>query len=117
VLIAAGDPLIAQIHPTAKDAPVRVYFYAAVRPFARDDQGRVVEFESWPALCGPPPPDDGQGDGGMKHFITRQALPGLTIDGENCVATDPATVRKAATASLAWVKDRGRVRWIRDADP
>jgi hypothetical protein len=117
VLIAAGDPLIAQIYPIAKGAPIGVYFYGAIRPLARDVQERVIEFETWPALCGPPPPpNDTEGDGRMR-FVTRQPLPGLTIDGENCAAKNPAAVRRAAVASRAWVKDFGRVHWVRDADP
>jgi hypothetical protein len=119
VLIAMGDPLIIQIHPAPTDGKAGGWFYGAVRPIHRDAQGQVTSVESWPIECGPPPPEPKPSTTAKtpdpKDFVTKQPLPGLKIDGGNCLAVDPKVVRSAALANLAWQKPQ-KSHWVRAAD-
>lgn len=117
ILIAAGDPLIAQYHPKSEKNEAGGYVYGALRPTRTDAEGRVVGVETWLVECGPsPPPPNGQKPAKPGAWLTRKLLPGLKADGDNCLARDPKVVRSAATANLAWQKPQA-TRWIRDAAP
>jgi hypothetical protein len=115
-LIAAGDPPILQI-PIGDNPGEGAYVYAGLGVTKRDSQGRVTQFVSWMAQCGPPPPDP---DTSSRHArrVTEHLLPGLKIDknGEACVATDPGAVRTSAKASEAWNDDKGLASWVRDGE-
>lgn len=119
ILIAAGDPLIAQYRPPKGDGPQR-FVYGALRPTKTDAQGRVIGVEAWLIACGPPPPETKrsnlQNPPKPRDFVTKHPLPGLKVDDANCLATAAKVVRNAATANLAWQKPQA-TRWIRDSGP
>lgn len=102
--LAGGDPMIIQ-SLGGEDAD-RVFFYMALRPTARDGGGRIVGYETWFVLCGPPPQT-------KERKVTLTPGSGLTIDGDNCFALEAAAVRAAARASLEWTPDRPHYRWVR----
>jgi hypothetical protein len=119
VLIVAGDPLILQLYDKPEQSDP-VYLYAGLDP-KFDAEGRIIAFQAWPVVCGPPPPpapgqkasDDALAAG------TKTPFPGMTMDekGQSCTTTDPAALRNAARASRALVKkDLPAMRWIRDGD-
>jgi hypothetical protein len=87
-----------------------------VQPLSRDSQGRIDAAALWQVVCGPPPeaeaakPNRGQG------VTTDRPFPGVTMDGDDCVAADRAGLFSAARGSRAlktslpltfrWVGDR-----------
>jgi hypothetical protein len=91
------------------------YSYWAVAVKARDAQSRITAFETWFVQCGPPRRQDPRTPNRSAHRGTRHPLPGLRMDGENCLATEPEAVRQAARASRAWAGDISRSIWVRDA--
>lgn len=110
-----GDPLIVQLQAARR--PQDTWFYA-LGPIRRDEGGRIVEFETWAVMCGPPPPPryDEAGQVGDEDGVTERPLPGLRITGRNCRARDQAPVRAAARLSRAWDDDPTRSVWVRDGD-
>ncbi len=117
-VLAPGNPPILQI-PDKNDEGT-AYFYAALRPLKADALGQVVEFESWPVLCGPPPvgKDDkaspSAGADRANSYVTSQPLPRLEIKDDNCIARETGPVRAAAKASEAWASELQRSHWVRD---
>jgi hypothetical protein len=129
-LVANGDPLIAQVdwqgetqdsapgpsdvvvdEAASEELPWRFLYYA-MRPTGFDEQGRVLEFESWGIRCGPPPeptedPDEAEGN------VTEQPFPGLTVRGDNCTAESVDALRRAVTLSEP-LEPHGTARWVRD---
>jgi hypothetical protein len=113
ILIAAGEPLIGQLH-FKPGGPLPIgYFYGALVPIARDDQRQVIEVESWVAQCGPPRPPGPNGE--QDPRVSLHPLPGLIIKDDNCIANDPRLVRKAVIASRAW-QPVHKTHWVRDGD-
>ena len=110
-----GDTPILQVAQAGRRGP---YYYHALEPLRRDAQDRIVEVETWPVLCGPPPtprPDE-DGEWGADG-ATDDPLPGLIVSGENCEACDPAAVRNAAAKSRRWEPDMHvRAYWVRDGE-
>lgn len=100
-ILAGGDPMIVQT--MASEDADRAFYYMALRPTARDAKGRVVGYEAWFVLCGPPPRT-------KDRKVTETPGPGLTIDGDNCFASEAAALRAAARASLEWTPDRPHYR-------
>jgi hypothetical protein len=118
-ILTKGDPAVLQIEVGA-DSPPKGYIYVGLRSLKLDAQGRVVEYKAWPALCGPPPPPD---PNGQNTNVTQQPIPGLVInkDHSDCTASAKGPVLVSVRESEAWGGDtdgRGRdhVRWIRDGD-
>ena len=115
-VFAAGDPPVMQIHIAGATEPIPPYLYAGIRPLKLDAEGRIVEFKSWPALCGPPPPPDPNSKeiGGL----TKEPIEGMTLDQshQSCIATTPDLVRLSVRKSEAWSGDGDRSRWVRDGD-
>jgi hypothetical protein len=115
-VIAAGDPPVVQI-PLVEEAKKPIFVYGGIRASKTDDRGRIVEFTSWIAQCGPPPPKP---DPAAKKptFVTEHPLPGLKVDKESgmCLATKPGPVRAAAKASEAWDNDKKAASWVRDGE-
>jgi hypothetical protein len=123
-LLAAGDPLIFQIHLSDEAGPTPMpplYVYAAMRPTRFDDRGRITAVTSWAVLCGPPPPADAKGpDGTSPRSGTLEPAAGLTMDdaANDCTTTSQDAARHAAAASEHWTKPDGFTasHWIRDGD-
>lgn len=109
LLIAAGDPLIAQSGGRGESR----FAYLAVAPTAFDGRRRITAFKAWPVQCGPPPPQ-GETEAGSARRLTRELLPGLEAAGDDCIARDRETVRRAARASAAWAPPGPEIRWMRD---
>jgi hypothetical protein len=113
ILIAAGDPLIGQLH-FRPGGPIPIsYVYGALVPTAWDAQHRVIEVEAWLVQCGPPRPAAANGD--QEAGVSLHPMPGLKVKDDNCVADSPLLVRKAAIASRAWQTPQ-KTHWIRDGD-
>jgi hypothetical protein len=107
----AGDPAEEK---SPNEPPAWTYW--GVRSLALDARGRIIRFQTWPALCGPPPPPPPKGqtsDGG-----TLAPLPGVTMDERhtNCWVQDAATVRESAKASEVWGRGGIKFEWVRDGD-
>lgn len=65
VIVAGGDPQVWQMTLDLSLKPgepgSQMNLYAGFEPLERDRQGRVIRYLSWPALCGPPPPEAAEG--------------------------------------------------------
>jgi hypothetical protein len=118
-LLAAGDPRVMQVNvkpPAQAGGPPSLFFFAALKPVARDPDGRITQAEVWAIQCGPPPPPKpaASADATDQGGITDHPLPGMKVTDGMCAPTDKAAVRNAATASRAWADQIGTMRWIRD---
>ena len=120
-VLAAGPRPVLQIHDgqpaTATEPAKSIYLYGGVRIDKTDVQGRIVAMTTWPAQCGPPPPDKAKVKG-QPRYGTLHPLPGLLMDedGNDCTTTSPDAVRNAAAASLRWASDPSILRWVRDGE-
>lgn len=92
--------------------------FSAVVPIGHDESGRISDYRTWEAQCGPRntteyPPESGP------HPTTLAPLPGLVMseDGNSCEAKDREAVRGAIAASEAWDINRNAARWVREARP
>jgi len=139
-LLAAGDPLVLQARTeiaasasasatgdatASASASVTTdpnspppYVFLGVRPLSFDRQGRVVRMEQWPAMCGPPPPPapGGGAPPAKTAYVTRDPLPGLSIEGDDCTPSGKAAVINAARESRAY-SDVQTAHWVRDTAP
>ena len=120
-----GQPILLQAHWTAdifsdprapepKDAdnPFYGWVYAAITPTRFDPDGRIREAMMVQALCGPPPLHP---TGRPPRLASDQPFPGLTVSGNNCIAKDLETVKKALALS-AGLGETQTMKWVRD-DP
>jgi hypothetical protein len=100
--------------PDRPDAASLPYSYLAIGRLNRDAGGRITRFSEWLVQCGPPhlTRKPRKADGPAQSDVTRHPFPGLTVLGDNCEATDAASVRHAATASRAFGATGAR--WVRD---
>jgi hypothetical protein len=123
--LASGDPILLQAHwttdifsdprvpePRDTDNPFYGWVYAAVTPVRLDPDGRIREATMVRALCGPPPLHP---TGRPPRLASDQPFPGLTVSGNNCIAKDIETVKKALALS-AGLGEPQTMKWIRD-DP
>lgn len=122
-ILAAGDPPVFQLLSTSAAATATnpdIYIYAGVAPTKRDAEGRIMATQSWPVLCGKPPPAAAKTSGGDRRAGTLEPLPGMTMDadGNNCSTTSPAALRAAAKASRKWTTPgvMSSAHWVRDGD-
>jgi hypothetical protein len=105
--LVGGEPMILQLR--IEQSSGGGYWYVAIRATAQTPQGQATAVESWPVLCGPPPAQMA----GSDRRVTDTPGPGLTIDGDNCIAADALAVRSAAVASRSWWSDIGVAQWVR----
>lgn len=115
-VLTAGDPPVFQT-PVVDDHKATIYVYGGLRTIRKDAQGRVLEFSSWIAQCGPPPPKP-KADDAKPRYVTEHPLPGLKIDEKTgmCLALKPGPVRDAVKASEAWSDDTRPASWVRDGE-
>ena len=118
-ILAAGDPRVLQIDmelPLDPAAKTRFFYFVALRPTARDADGRIVAAEMWPIQCGPPPPPKPASSSGEvdQGNVTDHPLPGMKVDKGMCTPADKAAVLNAAVASRAWADQTGALHWVRD---
>jgi hypothetical protein len=123
-VLAAGDPPVLQVRADVGqgmpgELPAGVlpaYIYAGARALKLDAEGRIVEMETWPVLCGPPPPPGPDGKGG--DGLTNDPFPGLVVDRkkDTCKAVTPGPLRAAARRSEALAQSPDRARWVRDEE-
>jgi hypothetical protein len=121
-IVAAGDPLIFQIHLTADAGAGAMspdgYLYAGMEPTKLDGEGRAVATRSWPVLCGPPPAADAKGPDGAQKLGTAAPFPGLVMDaqGNDCTTDSREVLRAAAKASRKLTPDAqlAIMHWVRD---
>jgi hypothetical protein len=117
-LLVAGDPPILQVRADDKPGAPPTYIYMGVKVLKTDAEGRIIAYQDWPALCGPPPPTDANGP--THNGQTLQPFAGLVLDKDdpNCVASSPAPIRISAARSEAWrEKDAiDHAHWVRDGD-
>lgn len=109
-VLAAGEPLILQMGGEGEAGGG--YYFFGVRPVRKRWDGQVVALSTWPVMCGPDPPDDAKDANGGKLVVTLAPGPGLTVEGNVCMAHDQAAVRAAAAASELRVTP-ARYRWLR----
>ncbi len=115
-LLASGAPAILQVayhHASGQ----RMYYYFALKPVARDAEGRVTVMKAWRLLCEPPQSDEAMAH--RQHHMwdpAKTLLPGLYAMPNTawCFAATPQAVRGAAHASEQW-NEMGEFRWYRDA--
>jgi hypothetical protein len=138
-LLAAGDPLVLQAQTdldlsakaeasasgdgsasaaVAADASApRPFVFLGVHPLAFDRQGRITRMEQWPVMCGPPPPEPKAGSSPAQgRYVTRDPLPGLTVEGEDCTPASKAAVINAARQTRAYSQIQTS-HWVRDTAP
>jgi hypothetical protein len=113
LLVVGGEPVLLQLGQIDEDPARTEYSYMGFAPTRQDATGKVVAFDYWMTLCGPPPP---QGEGQPSRYLTWELLPGLTGVGDNCTTTSRDAVRRATTASRQW-GDGETMRWVRDTYP
>ncbi len=115
-ILAGAYPSVLQVRIGDPGKP-KQYVFEGLRPTKLDEAGRVVEARMWLVQCGPPEPPAADSKGGVYH-ATKSPLPGLTMQGVDCVARDAETVIRAARASEAWRQNDGgwgpTIRWVRD---
>ena len=124
IILAHGDPPVLQVAVGEEAGVALGYVYAGLKPLKLDDQGRVVEYKSWIAMCGPPPPADATG--AHSAIATQAPIEGMEMDAkhENCTASAPEPVRQSVRLSEAWndkdasKTDEGRnlAHWVRDGE-
>ena len=112
-VLAIGDPPVVQSTFTGKDGDT-LYLFGAVKPAQVDASGAIVQFRSWPALCGPPRKrKKGDPSGTASPFAGLQ----MDADGNNCTAASVDVVRNAARLSEAFAdKDQTLPHWVRDGE-
>jgi hypothetical protein len=114
--LGGAGPVVVQLK-VAQPHARPIYAYEALRPVASDDHGRVIEAKVWLVQCGPPAPPVANG-GGRNYRPTQAPLPGLVMNGPNCIAHDAGAVINAARASELWAQADGTspstIRWVRD---
>lgn len=136
LVVASGDPRIIQL-PAEEASPGR-FAFAGARPVRLDPEGRIIAIETWPVQCGPPrkpvpaaPPSaadapaasaqpssaGGQSKPTAQSHVSEHPLPGLEVDGDNCIAREASVVRTAAASSKAWSESPTSYRWVRDTLP
>jgi hypothetical protein len=118
-LLAAGDPRVMQVEvkpPAQAGGPPVLFFFAALKPVARDSDGRITQAEVWAIQCGPPPPPKpaASSTDAEQGGITDHPLPGMKVSDGMCTPSDKAAVFNAAKASRAWADQIGTMRWVRD---
>lgn len=118
-VLAGGDPPVLQI-PLEKELKKPIFVYGGLRVSKTDEKGRITEFRTWVAQCGPPPAKPKEGDA-KSSFVTAHPLPGLKIDKDSgmCLATTPGPVRASVKASEAWDdgdKSKAPASWVRDGE-
>jgi len=107
--LAAGEPMIVQSQFRREGKPPH-YAYAALQPVGRDEKGRVTALDLWFVVCGPP---DVVGEGDKRNEgVTKSPLPGLIVEGDNCVARTSEAVRNAALNGRMWAYTQ-RLQWMR----
>ena len=127
-ILAAGDPRVMQAIADLSDAGSQnvtvtakgpIYLYIAVKPTAKDADGKITRAEAWFIQCGPPPPKPKDGSpetNDPKAYGTKQPLPGLVMDNGECSPKDKAAVRNAAGPSRAWAEQLMHMYWVRDGE-
>ncbi|MFZ5668968.1 MAG: hypothetical protein ACOY4K_05710 [Pseudomonadota bacterium] len=115
-VLAGGSPPVLQLATPEADGKLD-YQYFGVRVTRRAADGRIEAYDSWPVLCGPPPPEGTKKADGTIQYATLNPLPGLTVVDDNCTTDQPSAVLNAASASLQWTAPQGGARWIRDTYP
>ena len=118
-VLASGEPRVLQA-PYKNDAGVSLYFYLGIKPLQLDSRGRIVEFESWIAQCGPPPPKSDKPISDktpMSEFISREPLPGLIPNRKTgmCKAVSQDPVRASVKVSRPWGDEPKPVKWVGEA--
>lgn len=124
-VLVGGDPQIDQLllEPNGEVSDPNafggkpIYLYLALRPAARDGEGRIIAAERWPVLCGPAPKAPRQVNG-KPVFTSEKPFKGIKAEGDACVATDVDSLRGAAAASEKVSLEAGFTkvysRWVRD---
>jgi hypothetical protein len=118
-LLVRGDPAVLQI-AAADPGGAQTYLYAGLRPLKLDAGGRVIEYQVWPAQCGPPP--SATTPSGADPITTQHPLEGLAMDPakHDCIASAPGPVRESVRLSETWLgtdqEGRDRARWVRDGE-
>lgn len=106
-VLVDGDPQIDQLFlespASGETAPgvnqrKSLYLYVAVKPTARDADGRIIATQRWPVMCGPMP-RNAKGKDGRPKFVTERPFAGLTVSEGACLAKDQAALRNAAAQS------------------
>jgi hypothetical protein len=125
-VLVGGDPQLDQLrlepNATGGQAGPRtdkpLYLYMAVKPVALDADGRIIETQRWPVLCGPMPKKPREKDG-VPIFTSDRPFKGIRVDGEICLAESAEALRAAAAASEVAAQEGGFTkvtsRWIRGA--
>ncbi len=120
VVLAAGDPRIAQVSMHEPGEAEKGYGYAAVKPVKLDRQRRITMIRYWLVQCGPPPPQrqETQRADRLPALGTLHPLPGMKMKpGEAVCTTDSAkALRAAAKVSEAWDDEHHTAHWVRDGE-
>ncbi|MBD3729483.1 MAG: hypothetical protein IE933_07240 [Sphingomonadales bacterium] len=119
-VVGGGDPMILQFalpQEMVSQAPgAPSYLYFALRPLARDADGRITDMRIWSVMCGPLA-EGAEQSGDPKAMVTKQPFAGLTLKDGNCQAKDIPALTGAAARSEALQDKTGHGHWIRDARP
>lgn len=97
--------------------PKQLYLYLAVGPQAKDSEGRIIETQRWPILCGPMPAKPKKMADGMPRLMTDRPYKGIRIERDMCFAEDVPALHNAAAQSEVAAGEAGFTkvtsRWIR----
>lgn len=100
--------------PPEENPKARIFCYAAIRSVAFDDMHRLIAVRMWPIPCLLAKPDDS----GNEKSNEAPLAPGLTREGNNCLADDREALRRVARASEAALAKSGMplptMHWLRD---
>lgn len=124
-ILVNGDPQVDQLRldPNGADGQTGswgdkpVHLYMALKPIAKDAEGRITATERWPVLCGPMPKKPREKNG-VPNFTTDRPFKGIKLEGEACLAQSADALRGAAAASESAAQEGGFTkvlsRWVRD---
>lgn len=109
--LADGLPMILQVQslPVGQLAEWRYY---GLRPTI--ESGEIVEYASWPAMCGPYEEAASMGASPAPKPPEKGELP--LDDDSRCLLASRAVLRSTIIASEGWTTDREHLRWIRSAE-
>ena len=138
-VLAEGEPMVLQLavpmdemtlSPQTRQQghPQIFYGYFGAVATRRGADGRIEALETWPVLCGPPPPpkpvsemiehEDSEESSGSKPSGTLSPFAGIEMtDDESCTTGSAEVLRNAAVASRAFADGTGTMRWVEGAKP
>jgi len=111
-LIVRGTPMLMQAKVESMDDAHKdeMYAFATLEPLTRDHDGTITRTRLWLVECGPPE-KHAANDNARVPTEGKNALPGMTMVGRDCIPRDRAVLFDAAARSRAWADELVTIYW------